>query len=186
MKKTKKILLLTLCVLLGTNAAFAQQRLVTATVIDNSTGEALPFVSVAIKELKTVTTTTELGTFSIEVPSPETILQFSFIGYETLEISAGKIDGTVRLESIASALDAVIVTGYQTLAREKVTGAVAMVSSTALQERYTPNIMQNMEGRVAGLVVDGDRLTIRGTGSLYAENNPLIVVDGLPIEGSWR
>ena len=58
------------------------------------------------------------------------------------------------------------------------------VSAEKLEDRYMPSLMDNLEGRVAGLTTYGDKTTIRGTSSLYASTNPLLVVDGLPIEGS--
>ena len=64
------------------------------------------------------------------------------------------------------------------------TGSTSTVTSRQLEERYTPNILDNLEGRVAGLVTYGDKTLIRGSSSMYAETEPLLVVDGLPIEGS--
>ena len=83
-----------------------------------------------------------------------------------------------------SELEDVVVTGYQTIVREKVTGSTSTVTSRQLEERYTPNLLDNLEGRVAGLVTYGDKTLIRGSSSMYAETEPLLVVDGLPIEGS--
>jgi TonB-linked SusC/RagA family outer membrane protein len=77
-------------------------------------------------------------------------------------------------------------TGYQKIARERATGASTTITSDQLQTRFTPNIMDNLEGRVAGLVSYGNRLTIRGTGTLFAESKPLLVVDGLPVEASYE
>ena len=79
-------------------------------------------------------------------------------------------------------LEGSVVTGYQEIQMKKVTGAIATVNARALEERYSPSVMQNLEGRVAGLSTYGGKLTIRGVSSMYAETNPLLVVDGLPIE----
>jgi TonB-linked SusC/RagA family outer membrane protein len=79
-------------------------------------------------------------------------------------------------------LEDVVVTGYQTIAREKVTGSVATLTAKDLSDRYTPNLLDNLEGRVAGLTIYNDKAIIRGTSSLYAENSPLLVIDGLPVE----
>ena len=64
------------------------------------------------------------------------------------------------------------------------TGAVTTISSEKLSDRYTPNLIQNLEARVAGLSTYGGKPIIRGTGTLYGESAPLLVVDGLPVEGS--
>lgn len=88
-------------------------------------------------------------------------------------------------------LEEVFVTGYQSVKRENATGAYQRISSKALSKRYTGDVLTNLEGRVPGLVQynngmnDGGEsaLTIRGAGSFNAKTNPLVVVDGLPIEG---
>lgn len=80
-------------------------------------------------------------------------------------------------------IEGVVVTGYQSISREKVTGATSTVTSRQLEERYTPNILDNLEGRVAGFMTYDGKTTIRGTSSMYAETSPLLVVDGLPVEG---
>ncbi|KAA6301468.1 MAG: TonB-dependent receptor SusC [Candidatus Ordinivivax streblomastigis] len=77
----------------------------------------------------------------------------------------------------------VISTGYQNLKKEKMTGATVTISAEELSTRYNPNIVNNLEGRIAGLVNYNGKTTIRGTSSLYANNAPLAVVDGLPFEG---
>ena len=81
-------------------------------------------------------------------------------------------------------LSEVVVTGYQEISRPKMTGSVTTITSSKLDERYTTNIMNNLEGRVAGLSTYNGKMTIRGTSSLYAETTPLLVVDGVPVEGS--
>lgn len=157
--------------------------------VQDEKGEPLPGAVVMPKdETKVNGTVTDVdGNFVLSNVSANEILLISFVGYETQEIAMeGRTTLRVTLLPGAQLLDEVVVTGYQSIARGKVTGAVSTVNADALQERYTPNIMSNLEGRVAGLVTDGDKITIRGTGSLHAVNNPLIVVDGMPIEGSWQ
>lgn len=161
---------------------------VRGTVLDE-TGESLPGAVVMPKDVTKIngTITDSNGNFILGDLAPNEILVVSFLGYEAQEIAIeGRTTINVTLKPGAQLLDEVVVTGYQSIARGKVTGAVSTVNADALQERYTTNIMSNLEGRVAGLVTDGDDITIRGTGSLHANNDPLIVVDGLPIEGSWR
>ena len=137
-----------------------------------------------LKGTSTGTVTSTDGTFTINVPSSESVLQFSFMGYETLELRAN-VTGrmAVRLRTSAAQLEAVVVTGYQTMARERVTGAVTTVSSAALQERHAVDLLSNMEGRVAGMVIQDGEITIRGAGSLNAITQPLLVIDGMPMEG---
>lgn len=157
--------------------------------VKDDKGEPLPGAVVMPKdETKINGTVTDVdGNFLLSGVSANEILLISFLGYETMEVAVeGRTNISVTLQPGAQLLEELVVTGYQSIARGKVTGAVSTVNSEALQERYTTNIMSNLEGRVAGLVTDGNNITIRGTGSLHAVNNPLIVVDGLPIEGSWH
>ncbi|MCL2416711.1 MAG: SusC/RagA family TonB-linked outer membrane protein [Bacteroidales bacterium] len=154
-------------------------------IIDDATGEGLPFATVRVRGTTVGTVSTLDGDFSITAPN-NAVLVFSYTGFETLEIPAtGPGPMGVRLRMAATTLEHVVITGYQTIVRERVTGAVTSISSGALESRFNQNLMQNLEGRVAGLVIDSEgNATIRGTGSLHAVNRPLLVVDGMPIEGS--
>lgn len=162
---------------------------VRGTVTDEK-GEPLPGAVVMPKEESGINgTVTDLdGKFILSDLPADGILLISFVGYETQEVAINGATAPlyILLRPGVQLLEEVVVTGYQSIARGKVTGAVSTVDADALQERYTTNIISNLEGRVAGLVTDGEKITIRGAGSLYAGNNPLVVVDGLPIEGSWQ
>lgn len=123
------------------------------------------------------------GIYTIEANEGEK-LSFALVGMQPYTITVGKssiVDIPMKTDLIA--LEGVVITGYQDIQKEKVTGSITTISSKKIEERYTPNILNNLEGRVAGLVTYGGKTTIRGTSSLYAETNPLLVVDGLPIEG---
>ena len=125
------------------------------------------------------------GEFSLRfTPREGTILRFSFIGMKEVQVPyTGQTNLVVRMEEIANEIEQVVVTGYQTIAREKVTGAVSTITAEELGERYTANLLDNLEGRVAGLMVYNGGMQIRGTGSIYADRNPLLVIDGMPVEG---
>lgn len=157
---------------------------VRGTVVD-SNGEAIPGAYVYVKGNKDIGANTDAnGAFTLNNINAGAVLTVSFIGFKTAEVAVGgRTQVHIVLTEDAFALEAAVATGYQTLAREKVTGAVATVNASALQERHTINLMQNMEGRVAGLVIQGDNITIRGAGSLSAITTPLLVIDGMPTEG---
>ena len=161
---------------------------VTGVVVDEN-NKPFPGVIIMLKNNTTVyAIADDNGRFSIENVPTNGILVVSFLGYETLEEPVnGRTSLNLSLKTpTVNMLDDVVVTGYQTIVREKATGSVTTINSNALQQRHASDIVSNLEGRVAGLVIDGDRITIRGTGSLRANSTPVIVVDGLPIEGSWR
>ncbi len=159
-----------------------KQMTITGKVTD-SDGEALPGVSVLNLNNKKGTITTLDGDYSI-VANKGDKLSFSMIGMVTEEIEIQERSViNIQLATSMTHLEQVVVTGYQDIPKERVTGAISSISSQKIEERYTPNIMHNLEGRVAGLSTYGGKTIIRGTSSLYAETNPLLVVDGMPIEG---
>ncbi|GHS94929.1 SusC/RagA family TonB-linked outer membrane protein [Bacteroidia bacterium] len=140
--------------------------------------------SVSVKGEPKGTTTDKEGHYSITV-SQGSILVYSFLGYETTEavIDSQTQQHVVLHENITNLTEVVIVsTGYQNLKKEKMTGATVTISAEELGTRYNPNIENNLEGRIAGLINYNGKTTIRGTSSLYANNAPLAVVDGLPFE----
>ena len=126
------------------------------------------------------------GRFALRnVSGREVVLIIRYIGKKDIEtrVKLNSENEFVMKEDV-NVMSEVVVTGYQDISREKVTGSVSTVSAEKLEDRYMPSLMDNLEGRVAGLTTYGDKTTIRGTSSLYASTNPLLVVDGLPIEGS--
>jgi TonB-linked SusC/RagA family outer membrane protein len=155
------------------------QKTVTGTVVDNTTGEALPFAGITVAGTTAGVLTAEDGTFSINVQSDDAILQFSFIGYETLELKANtKEKMLIRLEPTATTLDEVLVTGYQTISRERATGAFAKVGPKQLETQRLDNLSSVLEGRVAGY----NQGMIRGVTSMQGLSSPLYVIDGFPVE----
>ena len=163
--------------------ANAQQKLTITGKITDNNGEPLPGVSVMNLNTRKLAISSEYGEYSIEANQGQT-LRFTMIGMGTQDIEVGlRSIMDIDMEPSITYLENVVVTGYQDIPKERVTGAISSVSSQKIEERYTANIMNNLEGRVAGLSTYGGKTVIRGTSSLYAETNPLLVVDGMPIEG---
>lgn len=151
--------------------------------IKDEDGMPIAGVTVVNDRTKEVASSDENGNYTIGANEGDE-LNYSFLGMLPNSVIVGKgnvQDVLLKLDAVM--LENVVVTGYQDIQKEKVTGAIATVSSKKIEERYTPNILNNLEGRVAGLTTYGGKTTIRGTSSLYAETSPLLVVDGLPIEG---
>ena len=153
--------------------------------VTDQNGEPIPGAAVRNLSDDTYAITDADGNYSLNVKNPQKCeLEVSFLGMTTVtEALGGRARFDVQMVPDRMFLEGSVVTGYQEIQMKKVTGAIATVSARTIEERYSPSLMQNLEGRVAGLSTYGGKLTIRGVSSMYAETNPLLVVDGLPIEG---
>ena len=155
----------------------------------DSEGSPLPGVTVKLEGTNTMTATDIDGYYSLNIGTGEETLEFYFIGMNPNQLMVQAGTGATTLPVIhmnenTKTLSEIIVTGYQEINKEKMTGAVTTVNAAKLDERYMPNVLDNLEGRVAGLSTYGGKPIIRGTGTLEGTTHPLLVVDGLPIEGS--
>ncbi len=160
-----------------------QQKSITGKVTDE-TGQPLPGVTVFVKGTTKGTVTNADGNYSISSLPDDAVLVFSFIGMKTLEITVGEqtnIDITMEVD--ISNVDEVIVTGYQTISKERATGSYVQVKQKDMESFYDSNVSSLLEGKVAGLSTYGGKIVIRGVSTFNANSNPLIVVDGLPSEG---
>lgn len=164
-------------------------------VVTDQNDEPLPGVTVRLKGTETGVTTDIDGQFAILAEGKEPVLEFSYVGMKNKNVRVATKSPrfiSVKLETDENLLDEVLVTGYQNIKRENATGSYQLISSKKLDERYTSSIVENLEGQIPGLMsyqngMNGSgesALTIRGTSSFQARTNPLVVVDGLPIEGS--
>lgn len=154
--------------------------------VTDETGEPLPGVSICIDDSKVCTITDSEGFYTLKVPATKCSLIYSYIGMEKavalLQAGTASVKRDVKMAGDNS-LNEVVVTGYQEISKPKMTGSVTTINADKLEDRYTTNLVSNLEGRVAGLSTYGGVMKIRGTSSLYAEMTPLLVVDGLPMEG---
>ncbi len=170
----------------------AQSQTVTGTVISAEDGEALPGVSIVVQGTTTGTSTNFDGEFSLNVPSLNETLVFSFIGYETMEEPiGGRTTINVSLTPQAIIGEELVVVGYGAVERRDITGSVSSISSQEIQEVPITDAGQALQGRASGVVAlsEGNRpgqgvtIRVRGRRSLTASNEPLYVVDGIPLEG---
>ncbi len=187
----KKNLILFLMLIFFSSATWGQKR-ITGTVKDAQTSEALPGVNVVIKGTTNGTVTNIEGGYSLEVPSDETILIFSFIGYENQEVlvnAQNVID--VLLKTEVTGLDEVVVVGYGTQKKSDLSGAVVSVSEEKLGGSIVANLDQAIQGRAAGVTAvntsgqpgSSVSIRVRGQGTLRADAaEPLYVIDGVPIQ----
>lgn len=160
-------------------------------VVDE-TGASLPGVNVLEKGTSNGTVTDAEGGFALEVESTNSILVFSFIGYETQEVTVGtQVNLGITLQSDVKKLDEVVVVGYGTVKKKDLTGAVNAIGEKDFQKGVIVAPEQLMQGRVAGVQITqsngepggGISVRIRGTSSVFGANQPLFVVDGVPLAG---
>lgn len=175
-----------------TSVAFAQNIKVTGNVTDSSTGDPVPFAAVHLDGTMTGVSTDADGQYSITVPA-DGVLVFSSIGFDDTRVEVnGKTVINVFLNPDAEALDETIVVAYGVQKKSSFVGAATQVSGEKLERMQTTNISKSLEGAVAGLQTasssgtpgSGSSIIIRGLGSISASQSPLIVVDGVPYEGS--
>ena len=188
---SKKIFACSLFLFLFVSMAFSQSKKVTGKVTDSNTGQELAGVTVTVEGTSTATTTDNSGNYSIEVPSSNATLSFSYVGSVIQEIKVGNrtaID--VSLSSDARQLSQVVVVGYGTQRRKDLTGSVSSIGEAQIENVPVTTLDQAIQGRAAGVNVTNNDgapgasvfIQIRGIGSL-GSNNPLYVVDGYPITG---
>jgi TonB-linked SusC/RagA family outer membrane protein len=159
---------------------------ISGTVKDGN-GVTMPGVTVKVKGKDISTPTDVNGAFRINAAKTDT-LQFTFIGYQTMDILVGnKSVITVILQSDSKSLDEVIVTGYSRQSKHDVTGAASTISADVIAQTPVTSIEGAIQGRVAGVTVDGqggpgnsETIRIRGIGTL-GNNDPLYVIDGVQI-----
>lgn len=189
--KTKLKGLLTLFFALIMQISFAQERTVSGTVVDQ-TGFPLPGVNVLIKGTSTGVQTDIDGKYQIQA-SPDQILVFSYIGTKTQELPASSTSLNVTLSDDATELETVVVTAVG-IKREKASigAATTTIKSAEIEKGAQTNISDALKGKVAGVVISSastdpgasTSVMIRGITSLSRENQPLYVVDGVPLNNN--
>ena len=186
----KKTLLLTCLLLLSALSIYAQTRTVTGRVVSADEPEGIPGVNILIKGTSVGTATDIDGRYSISVNSPDDILVFSFIGYNTQEIRvANRSEVSVTLVSDTRALGEVIVVGYGEQDRRTLTSAISSIRGKDVENVPIVSPDQFLQGRAPGVVVNsesgepggGMNIRIRGTTSITGNSDPLYVIDGVPI-----
>jgi len=171
----------------------AQEAVVKGKVVSSEKGEPLAGVTVRLKNANTGTVTDANGGFSLSVKQAAPVLVFSFTGYLVQEIPVnGQREISVTLAPDPKALGEVVVVGYGTQQKSNVTGAIASVKSAELKQTPVANVVQGLQGRVAGVQVTQNSsapggsvsMRIRGTNSINGSSEPLYVVDGVQLSNS--
>lgn len=171
------------------------QQAITGKVTSSEDGQGVPGVSVMIKGTNKGTTTDANGSYKINSSSAKDVLSFSAIGYTTSEVAVGSkntINVVLNVEN--QALSEVVVVGYGTQKKSQLTGAISQVSAKQISEMPITNLGQALQGRTAGVDVSQSgskpgqtaKILIRGRRSFNAGNDPLYVVDGIPLSAGYE
>ncbi|SFN73821.1 iron complex outermembrane recepter protein [Chitinophaga sp. YR627] len=187
----RKVRLLCSLLLLVAGIASAQTKPVTGKITDEN-GSAVPGATVQVKGTSTGTATGADGTFKLNVPATATTLVVSFVGYVQQEIAiAGKSEFSIALVPTSTTLTDVVVVGYGTTRKKDLTGSVVSIKSADFNRGIVTAPDQLIQGKVAGLMVIANSgapggattVRIRGNSSVRTGNQPLYVIDGMPLDG---
>ncbi len=157
--------------------------------VRDENGESLTGVPVRVKGTDFQTITDGNGYYQLKAPTQECTINYSYIGMaeQSLKLAKGisNYHKNIKLFSDNN-IGEVVVTGYQTISKERATGSYTILKSKDLEKRHAQNLAQALDGLVAGMQGNDDgrggkKFTIRGTNTMLADNTPLIVVDGFPI-----
>lgn len=181
-------LLFIVVALFSFSTMYAQQITVSGTVTDAADGMPLPGVTVAVKGTTQGTITTPDGRYSLNIETGQTLV-YSFIGYKAQEVVATSSNINIALEEDVIGMDEVVVIGYGTVKKDDATGSVVAISSKDFNQGNITSAQDLIVGKSSGVVItpgggapgSGATIRIRGGSSLNASNDPLIIVDGVPI-----
>ncbi len=174
---------------LCTTAVYGQT--IKGTVSSEEDGQGIPGVSVTIKGTQKGVLTNVDGGYTIVLPSPNTTLLFSSVGFEPQEAIVGnRTQVNIKLKSNNKTLNEVVVVGYGTQKKKDLTGSIASADLVAFRESPNASILQSLKGSLPGLTIgqtnragDEPSINIRGTSTLNGNTSPLIIVDGMIFNG---
>ena len=174
--------------LAGCTFAFAQGGYTVSGTVEDQFG---PVIGAAVIEQGTSngTSTGADGSYSLTVTGPSALVEISCIGYASRTFEAAMVPQTVTMKEDAEYLDEVLVIGYGTVRKDDMTGSISAIKAEDMNRGAVVNTQDMLKGKIAGLLVtpgdggpgSGSRIRIRGSASLNASNDPLIVIDGVPI-----
>ncbi|PSQ85497.1 MAG: SusC/RagA family TonB-linked outer membrane protein, partial [Bacteroidetes bacterium QH_2_63_10] len=182
-----------LILLFGAGSASAQERTVKGTVVEAETGQPLPGVNILVVGADRGTTTNAKGRFEITVPSEDAKFRFSFVGFQTQVVSVqGRTELTVEMRQTAQQMEDLVVTALGVERQSRTIGySVQEVSGADVEETAGVNVLNSLQGKLSGVRIQqsgtgtggSTRIVIRGNRNIGSTNQPLFVVDGIPIQG---
>ncbi len=187
----RKVPVLTLWILtLCATTAWAQSRIIRGTVVDE-TGEPAIGATVIVKGTNSMTVTGLDGQFKLSIPTDAKTMEVSYVGYKTETLAlTGKEAFNVKLKVADLALDEVVVIGYGTAKKGNVTGAIATLKGEKMEDRPNENVLSSLQGQLAGVEISTNsgapggelEVHIRGAASINASDQPLYIIDGIPVD----
>lgn len=189
----KLFLLLTMIVFAGSQLLWAQTKTITGTITGKDDGMPLPGVSIVVKGTTIGIVSDGSGKYSLNVPADAQKLVYSFIGMKSVEMTIAN-QNVINVQMISDAVDVdeVVVVGYGTQSTKRVTTSVVSVKADAIQNIPVADVSQALQGKLSGVQVAATSgrpggamaMSIRGRSSISASNDPLYVIDGVPISNS--
>ncbi|SMC54862.1 SusC/RagA family TonB-linked outer membrane protein [Pedobacter nyackensis] len=162
-------------------------------IVVDEKGAPLVGATVKVKGTEKKVVTNGRGEFYLQYVEEKVVLVISYLGYESIEMTAAKDLGTIRLKLVEGKLDEVEVvsTGYQNIPKERATGSFTLLDNELLNRRVSTNILDRIDGIASGVIfnkgiIDGSNksdITIHGRSTIFANPNPLIVLDNFPYDG---
>lgn len=193
MRKTVNFCLLTaVCMFFLFQPTFAQTKLLKGKITDAKGGAAVAGATIETKGAPFSTISDIDGSFQLSVPEKINTLIVSFVGFKTVEISINSDLNRIQLTEASQSLNEVVVVGFGTRIKKDLTGNIAKVKGSEVQNMPVTNFNQALQGRAAGVFVEGNsgkvgegvKVLIRGSGSISASSSPLYVIDGVPISNT--
>ena len=183
-------LFMSLALLLMFDATAMAQQVVSGVITDSASNAPLQSATIKVKGTKTGTQTATDGRFSITVPANASVLVISSVGYGSKEVAITSTNLDIALGQLSSSLNDVVVIGYGTTRKKDLTGSIATVGEKDFQKGVITTPEQLIAGKVPGVSIisnsgqpgAGSTIRIRGGSSLSASNDPLIVIDGVPLD----
>lgn len=188
--KIEKYILFLMLFTITISSSLVAQRTISGTVVDTESGEPLIGATVFDREDQSRGTITDFdGNFTLEISDDAQVLVVRYVGFESLELRITEEDFYLIRLSSGRTFDEVVIIGYGTVEREDVTGSIQTVSSSDFNQGAITSAQELLSGKVPGVNIttggggpdEGAQILIRGRSSLDATNDPLIVVDGVPL-----
>ncbi|RYG10388.1 MAG: SusC/RagA family TonB-linked outer membrane protein, partial [Chitinophagaceae bacterium] len=186
----RRLLLLFATILSFSSIAIAQNRTISGKVTSSETGTGVPGVSVNVKGTNNTVQTTENGNYSITINESAKILTFKYLGFADQELSIGTSNTlNVSMKETMSNLNEIVVVGYGTQSRRDVIGSISKLNIGDLKDKPLPTIESALQGNAPGVFINSSsgklgqalQIRVRGISSISASNQPLFVIDGIPV-----